>query len=177
MQVEGPPAWPSGLRPHGACRAAPGCSVMGLAWPGPRRTGVLPQLLDAPRERWPPPTVPLKAAALCVCLCSCLAWKRLGRGSRQKAGRKASRLPGAGQPFPVSFRGVHCCSSALPRVLPSAPVVTGTSTAPRPLPQPRWTGRRTQAGPAGHALGAGASGSERGQRGWNPPSGSRCQEA
>ena len=53
MQVEGPPTWPSGLRPHGARRAAPGCSVMGLAWPGPRRTGVLPQLLDAPRERWP----------------------------------------------------------------------------------------------------------------------------
>ena len=53
MQVEGLPAWPSCLRPHGACGAAPGGSVMGLAWPGPRGTIVLPQLLDAPWEYWP----------------------------------------------------------------------------------------------------------------------------
>lgn len=53
MQVEGLPAWPSGLRPHGARGAAPGGSVTGLAWLGPRRTGVLPQLLAAPREHWP----------------------------------------------------------------------------------------------------------------------------
>ena len=51
--MEGPPPWPSCLRPHGARGAAPGGSVTGLAWPGPQGTIILPQLLDAPREHWP----------------------------------------------------------------------------------------------------------------------------
>lgn len=77
MQVEGLPAWPSCLRPHGARGAAPGGSVTGLAWPVPRGTIVLPQralgLCREPPQPASPgpqampalhPRCPFKAAAL-----------------------------------------------------------------------------------------------------------------
>lgn len=139
----------------------------GLAWPtenrrlapAPRRpTGALALSPEPPRPACPGsravpgprPRCPSRRQ-LCARVCA-PAWR--GRDSDTAPDRRQRGKPAAcrRQACCFPFRGVHCCSSALPHVLPSAPV---GDRGPAQLRGPSLSlggQARTHAGPTGQAL-------------------------
>lgn len=180
MQVEGLPAWPSCLRPHGARGAAPGGSVTGLAW------RALGEPLSCPRERWAcalslpslPPLGPRRCQPstrgapsrrrLCASFCASASRERDRDAApdRRQRGKPAARW------------GQACRSGcSLPLLRPTRRPFSAASSLSLGGQGPGPTRGRLVTACFSRSQGAGASGSECRQRGWNPPSGSRCQEA